>query len=156
MEIESPRKRPQRNAMIRVDDIKKTIQQPEKLPRSKTLAELSNDAWKRCKKHTKSQQIIFQIDQYVMAKMMSFSPWPAKITGFTKNRKKAYVYFFGTNNSGSVEINEITSFHDAEEVIRMQLLRHLSHFAKGIKEVETELGIPVELSIFNRYAINNN
>lgn len=116
---------------------------------AKTLGELVNDAWKRCKNHSKSQKNTLKEGQYVMAKMKSFSTWPAKITGFTKNLNKAIVYFFGTHNSGSVEVKEITLFQESTEVIRLQLLRHSEFFAKGIREVETDLGIPLELSVTN-------
>lgn len=155
MEIGFAEKRPQRKATGRMELVKKPVSQPEKLPRSKTFAELANDAWKRCKKITKSQQEIFHTDQYVMVKMASYSPWPAKITGFTKNRKMAYVYFFGSHNSGSVDITEITPYQSAVEVIRMQALRQLEIFSKGIKEVEIELQIPEEFSVLNRNAIDN-
>lgn len=119
----------------------------------KSLAELANDAWKRCKIQNKNKSL--DVDEYVLAKMKSYSPWPAKITGFTKNRKKAYVYFYGTHNSGSVEVNEIAAFQDAGEVIRMLLPRHLICFEKGVVEIERELGIPDELSITKVNAIEH-
>lgn len=126
------------------------------LPRSKTIAEIANDTWKRCKIDSKSKQIKLDVGQYVMAKMKSFSPWPARVTGFTKNRKKVYVHFYGTHDTGSIEVAEITLFEDSKDVIRIQLLRSLDCFAKGIREIETELGIPDELSITNRHFLNEN
>lgn len=145
----------QREAVERIEYLEKGHLRGN-LPRSKTLAELVNDMWKISKNHNKSQSVIFDIGQYVMAKMKSFSPWPANIIGFTKNRKRAQVYFYGTHNSGSVEVNEIALFQYSTEVVRMQLLRHLNFFEKGIKEIETELGIPAELSVTNHQnALNN-
>lgn len=160
--LKSPR--PQRTAIITkttiakdtIDVKKKTMEPLAKFQRTKTIAELANDAWKLCKFNSKRTNIPLEIGQFVMAKMKSYAPWAAKITGFTQNRKKAYVYFYGTHNSGSVEVNEIILFQDSDQVIRMLLLRHLDCFSKGIKEIEIELGIPVELSITNRNTLNDN
>lgn len=150
--IKSPR--PKSSAFLQLQLDKKPARQPGKLPRSKTVAELANDSWKRCKSHNKSKQLNLKVGQYVMSKMKSYSPWPSRLTGFTKNRKKAYVYFYGTHNTGSVEVGDITLFEDSEEVIRMHLIRNLDLFAKGVKEIEMEIGIPDELSITNRRVIH--
>lgn len=148
--------RPQRSVMPVAQNkkIQQIVEKPGKLPRSKTIAELANDAWKRCK-YSKSKDITFEVDQFVIGKMKSFPPWPCKIVGFTKNRKKVHVYFYGTHNSGSIEVNEITLFENSDEVIHLLLLRHLQCFAKGIREVEVELGIPAELSIINRHVLED-
>lgn len=155
-ESKSHRSLRERKAIIAIEDTKEVIRPLGNLQRSKTIAELANDAWKACKSQSKSQNITFEIDQYVMAKMKSFSPWAAKIIGFIKNHKKAYVYFYGTHNSGSVDVSDITLFKESQEVIRLQLLRHLDFFTKGIKEIEAELGITEEFSIINRRALNEN
>lgn len=154
MEIESMEIQPQR--ITKKCSAITTVQPSGKFPRAKTLYELTNDAWKRCKNIFHNQNIALEEGQYVMTKMRSFSPWPAKINGFSKNKKKVYVYFYGTNNSGTVEIKETIPFQKSDEVIRMQLLRHLQCFAKGIREVETELGISAEMSITNEHALTNN
>lgn len=147
--------RPQRKAiaMTPVEEGKNLIDPPGKLNRKKTLAELANDAWKLCKKRSKSEETSLDVGQFVIAKMKSYSPWAAKIINFTKNRKKANVFFFGTHNSGSVDINEITLFQSSNEVIRLLLLRNLEFFAKGVREAEIELGIPHELSITNQHVL---
>lgn len=141
-------------SMAQIEGEKQSMQPVGKLSRSKTIAELANDAWKLCKAQDKNRLMTFKEDQCVIAKMKSYAPWPSKILGFTKNRKKVHVYFYGTHNSGSVEINEITPFQYSDEVIRLLLLRNLEFFAKGIMEAEIQLGIPAELSITNRHVLN--
>lgn len=109
--------------MAQIEGEKQSMQQPAgKLSRSKTIAEMANDAWKLCKSQNKNRPMTFNEDQCVIAKMKSYAPWPAKVVGFTKNRKKVHVYFYGTHNSGSVKINEITPFQYSDEVIRLLLL----------------------------------
>lgn len=57
------------------------------------------------------------------------------------------IWFYGTQNTGVVLEKNIVPFKDAQDVIRLLLLRDLFGFLKGIREVERELNIPDELSI---------
>lgn len=70
--IKSPTPKSLASLQLQLD--KKSMRQPGKLPRSKTVAELANDSWKRCKSHTKSKQLNLEVGQYVMSKMKSYSP----------------------------------------------------------------------------------
>lgn len=115
----------------------------------KTLVQLANDSWKEILRKNKQSKIVFKANDIVMAKMRGYSPWPSKIISFTKNLKRAEVYFYGTHNKGTVDVNEIAPFENSYRTIRLQLLRVLTCFKKGILEVELEMNIPIELSITN-------
>lgn len=118
---------------------------------SKTLNQRINAAWALEKKQKKDNSIVLTQNQLVLAKMKSYSPWPAKILSFTKSRKSSHVYFYGTHNTGRVNEAELVNFEDAHDVIRLLLLRpNLNGFLKGILEVEYEMGVPKELSITNQ------
>lgn len=84
--------------------------------------------------------------QAVLAKMVGYCPWPARITGFTKNRLRINCYFYGTMNNGTVDVNKTIPFQNAREVIRLINIRSPKFFAKGVKELETEQGVPPEIS----------
>lgn len=115
----------------------------------KTLTETINDAWKMCKMDTATvtANIPISVGDLVMARMKTYSAWPARVDGFSKNGKRANVHFFGSNNSGAVEISEIVPFCQCRNVIKLLLLRKLSIFHKGIREIETLMGICSEMSL---------
>lgn len=116
---------------------------------AKTLNQLIKDEWNQCKKIKKGEINELHEGDYVMAKMRTFAPWPAKITSFTKNKKSATVYFYGSHNSGSVLTEEIVRFSSSQTLIRLLLIRNPNDFKKGVVEVELENHIPPELSITN-------
>lgn len=70
--------------------------------------------------------------------------------GYTKDKKRAQIYFFGTNNVGSVDAKEIVVFGQCKNVIRLLLLRTIGPFHKGILEVKTLLGIAEEHSLLKK------
>lgn len=82
-----------------------------------------------------------------MAKMRSYSPWGAQVKGHSKNKKRIHVYFYGTENEGTVDASEIVPFDICEEVIRLLLLRRIGMFHKSILEIERILAVPPELSL---------
>lgn len=86
-------------------------------------------------------------DDLVMAKMKSFCPWPARI--IRVKGKRTDVFFFGTNQTGTVDTNQIRLFCDCSQEIKRLLLRHNLSFIKAVKEVEVILKIPDNLSILN-------
>lgn len=87
-----------------------------------------------------------QIGDFVLARMRGYSPWPSKIISFTKDRRRAKCYFYGSNNNGSVQIQEIIPFRDGFDVIRLLKIRNDNVFIKGVREVEYINGIPEHLS----------
>lgn len=110
---------------------------------------ITNNAWRRCLAASKRNGTILLEGQHVIAKMKSYCPWPARILAFNANKKRAKVHFYGTQQEGTVDSKDIALFNDASKVIRLLLLRKntLDSFEKGIREVELENSIPIELSI---------
>lgn len=114
---------------------------------AKSLNVMINDAWKKCKTEFKSSGLLIEQSTVAMAKMSGYSAWPARIDDFTKNGKRARVFFFGSNNIGSVDISEIVPFEFCREVIRLLLRRKVGPFHRSVLEIERILGIPSELSL---------
>lgn len=88
----------------------------------------------------------FQIGDAVFAKFSGYCAWPSRCDGFTKNERRMKCYFYGTHNTGSVDICDVIPFQNAFEVTRLINLRNPRDFAKGVKEIEIEHGVPDELS----------
>lgn len=59
----------------------------------KTIAQEADTEWRRIKRQEKEKKTTFDVNQFVLAKMKSYSPWPAQIRSFTKNGKRAQVFF---------------------------------------------------------------
>lgn len=114
---------------------------------TKSLTVLINEGWIKCKRQYKASGISVEIGGLIMAKMATYSPWPARLNGFTSNKKRACVYFFGDGTTGHVNISEITPFNHSMNVIRLLLLRKASKFHKGIAEVEAIMKTPPHLSL---------
>lgn len=87
-----------------------------------------------------------KIGDIIIARMRGYSPWPAKIEKFSANKKSFNCYFYGTHNSGPISTKNAIPFADAYPTIRLICLKSPPCFIKGIKEIETEYGIPSELS----------
>lgn len=116
---------------------------------AKTLNQLIDEAWRELKKEKKRNKVVLVEDEPVMAKMSGFPAWPARIISFTKNRKGTTTYFYGTHNAGPVPEDQIVQFDGAQNIIRLLLLRRLDGFAKGVREIEIEKNVPIEMSITN-------
>lgn len=129
-----------------VFEISPKVQRRVRIP---TIYELTNSAWRRCLAASKKNGAVLTVGQHVMAKMKSWSPWPAVIISFNANKKRVNVFFYGTKEEGKVDSQDIAQFGDSCEVIRLLLLRKntLFGFEKGIREVETLNNIPIELSM---------
>lgn len=108
-----------------------------------TLNSLIDSSWRQCK----SIQQQLDVEMIVMAKMRTFSPWPARILEINHTKKRAKVYFFGSNNEGSVDMKEIVEFKKAAQTVRFLLIRNDLIFVRAVKEVERILGIPDHLSL---------
>lgn len=113
----------------------------------KTLTSLINDSWKKMKMDFTATNTTICVGDLVMAKMKSYSAWPACIESFAKNRKRTNVHFFGSNNKGAVDVSEIVPFSQCHDVIRLLLLRKVTDFHKAIHEIEAVLNIPFERSL---------
>lgn len=115
----------------------------------RTLTQFINSSWIECKKNFQRSVQPIKTGDIVMAKMRTFSAWPGKVTSFTKDEKRAHIHFFGTNNVGSVEVNEIVPFCRCQNVIKLLLLRRVSLFHKAIVEIEALFNVPTEKSLLN-------
>lgn len=124
-----------------------TLAKPTSKLVGKTLNKHINDAWKSCKKNFLDSKQSVKANDIVMAKMKTYSAWPAQVLTFATNKKRASVHFFGTNNSGSVDAIEIIPFEQCHDVIKLLLLRKMGSFHKGVFEIETILGVPPEMSL---------
>lgn len=142
-------------AAIELPKIQQTHRNTSKLS-SKILTDMNNIAWKKCKEEFKASGLIIERNAIVMAKMQTYSAWPAKIEDFSKDGKRAHLYFFGTHNTGTVGVSEIVPFYRGREVIRLLLLRRVGPLHLGILEVERLLKVPPEESLTNEVvAIKN-
>lgn len=123
------------------------VEEPIKIKNPRNLQQFIDEQWRRCKQIT-SQLAIGNI---VLAKMKSYPPWPSFIESITANGKRAQVYFFGTQNRGTVELKETVLFETANDVIRLLLKRpqdrNMKFFMRGILEAERVIGIDDENSI---------
>lgn len=88
----------------------------------------------------------FKIGDPILAKFSGYCPWPSRLEGFTKNGRRIRCFFYGTHNTGSVDLNQAIPFRNSFEIIRLINLRNTRDFAKGVREIEIENGVPEELS----------
>lgn len=75
-----------------------------------TLQDIIKTNFKYSLKQFQATKQTFQVGDRVLARMKGFSPWPARIISFTKNRLSARCYFYGSHDNGSVAVNEIIPF----------------------------------------------
>lgn len=137
---------PKRNAIA-----KKT-----KCQQVKSLSILIRENWAECKRKYKTTHSTLKEEDTIMAKMATYSPWPARIISFSSNRKRALVFFYGTANTGTVNVCEIIPFSECSNVIRLLLLRKISPFHKGIAQIERYMNVAPEFSLLKElYAIEN-
>lgn len=105
------------------------------------------DEWNQCRKKYKETKNILEIGLIIMAQMRGYSAWPSRIISI--NKKRAKVFFYGTSNTGGVDVANIVPMEHCAEVIRLLLIRRTAAFAKGVREAEIYLGIPDEISVLN-------
>lgn len=94
------------------------------------------------------RQQIPAINSLVLAKMKKYSPWPSKLLSI--EGKRAYVYFFGSNNHGHVDKDEIADFHDNELMVLKLATMKITDYKKAVREAEIFGNIPWCLSVLNR------
>lgn len=117
-------------------------------PESKTLSEIGlatkkKTFWELCKKKSDGSKL-FE-GAIVFAKQKGYSPWPSRIIEISKNKKTAFVSYFGYNNlKGRVSITEVVQL-DAESnfeigdfvnsILVTKNIREFSEFSKAISEI---------------------
>lgn len=88
-----------------------------------------------------------KVGMIVIAKMKTYSAWPAVITSFEKTGVK--VQFFGDDTTGKITYNNIGTFHDNEMLIKLNLKKKINGYIKAVRCAEGVLNIPPHLSILN-------
>lgn len=81
-----------------------------------------------------------------LAKMKSYSPWPAILLSVTS--KKSEVYFFGDGKKGTVDTSEVVPIERCAVLIKKFL--HLRNYSRAVREMELTQNIPASMSIINR------
>lgn len=114
--------------------------------RKLTLQQLIDNSFKASLKDFQNSGKQLDVGDCVIARMRGYCPWPAKITGITKDRRRIKCYFYGSHDNGSVDAKQVIPFEDAHETIRLLCIRRPNEFIKGIREAELENGVPDELS----------
>lgn len=91
---------------------------------------------------------LYNINSIILAKQAYSIPWPAKVKKI--NLEKVCVYFFGDGRDGFVDKNEIYDFASSQKAVKSVLSRKKipRGYKQGIEEVEKQLKVPYELSIF--------
>lgn len=111
-----------------------------------TLQNVIDSTFKKEARTFENSEEKFQYGDAILAKMSGYCPWPARVDGFTQNGRRIKCYFYGSHNTGNVDLNQAIPFKNAFSIIRMINLRNQRDFAKGVKEIEMQYGVPDELS----------
>lgn len=77
------------------------------------------------------------VGQLVLAKMQTYSPWPAKIMEIKD--KKVTVFFFGTNNHGKVKKVDCVPIQFCGPVIMNLLESKQANLRKAVEEMKLML-----------------
>lgn len=123
-----------RNIPVQCDKIK--IKNPSKCVAKKDQLIPISTLFNRCKKDSTKQ---IEINQIVLAKMATYSPWPAKIVQIMNN--KAKVFFFGTNQHGQVKVNECVAVEKCGLVISRLIATKQANYHKAVREMEICIGL---------------
>lgn len=116
---------------------------------AQSTARYSSSLWNEAKKNRIEMPLINSI---VLAKMRTYSPWPAKIVKILPSKKKALVYFFGTDNHGEVATDEIVPFVEVALLIKQLASMKIRLYKKAVREAEIFQGVPIECSLLNDIA----
>lgn len=90
----------------------------------------------RCKRENVGR---VNIGQLVLAKMKSYSPWPARVMGITS--KRANVFFFGTNQHGDVNVSDCVAAEFCGELVLRLLNSSNRKYVRAVREMEIFNGI---------------
>lgn len=115
-----------------------------------TLQSLIDCSFKQQLQNFKTTGKQLEVDDVVLTQMSGYCPWPGKIEGFTKDKKRIRCYFYGSHNRGTVDVARTILFVDASELVRLINLKKkigpMRDFVKGVRELEIEKHIPESLS----------
>lgn len=78
--------------------------------------------------------VVIEIGHLVLAKMHTYSPWPAKV--MEVDGKKAKVFFFGTSNHGTVNTRDCLPIHLCSPVIARLKESKQSNLTKALSEMD--------------------
>lgn len=134
------------NSKKELEKPKKTVSKPPSLQR------IIDDTFESITKKFAESKKELNIGDIVLGRMRGYTPWAARICSFTKDKKSAGCYFYGSHNNGPVNTSKMVPFKDGFEVIRLIAIRDPYDFVKGIKEVELEIGIPDDRSCIKEQA----
>lgn len=90
----------------------------------------------QCKKNVVGK---VQVGQLVLAKMRSYSPWPARVMEIIG--KRANVFFFGTNQHGIVNVSDCVSAELCGQLVLKLLGSSNRKYARAVREMEIFSGI---------------
>lgn len=96
--------------------------------------------WEILKKENK---IKVRKDLCCLAKMRTFSPWPAMVV--QPDAKMTEVYFFGDGSTGKVPTNEIVPFENCLDIVKKYFKIH--GYIRAVREMELMMNIPWNSSI---------
>lgn len=93
-----------------------------------------------CKQNNSTDLVVGQL---VLAKMQTYSPWPSKIMEIRD--KKVTVFFFGTNNHGSVKKVDCIPIQFCGPVILRLMETKQANLSKAIEEMKVMLHLAQQL-----------
>lgn len=133
------RSRPKEVPMTQVNKIPKVVSKAvTKMasPNDMTVARL----WTYLKKNNSSPPVV---NLCCLAKMRSFSPWPATVLNI--KGRTAEVYFFGEGTTGSVATAEIVPFENCSILVKKYF--KINGYIRAVRQLEITLNIPQHLSL---------
>lgn len=117
-----------------------------------TLQNVIDSTFKREAKLFENSGEKFEKGEAVLAKMSGYCAWPARVDGFTQNGRRIRCFFYGSHNTGTVDTNQAIPFKNGFSIIRLIHLRNPQDFAKAVREIEMQNGVPDELSALRESA----
>lgn len=120
------------------------IQPPSKQPRRDVIAKrgFHGPKFVAAPKSTLVEGLV------VIAKMRTYAAWPASIKSFRKTCVE--VHFFGDDTSGTVPYDCIGLVGDNSEIIKQNLNKKITAYAKAVHCMEIVMNVPSSHSIFNQ------
>lgn len=136
-EVEDPLKKEynlKRRNPVQCDKMK--IKNPSRCIAKKDQLVSINTLFNEFKKDSTKQ---IQINQIVIAKMATYSPWPAKIIEIINN--KAKVFFFGTNQHWQVKLSECVVVEKFGLVISRLISSKQANYNKAVQKMMICIGL---------------